>query len=184
MDLNKLIAGCKKNERKSQHFLYNFYKDKLFALCLKYCRSKEEAQDNLQDSFITIFKKIETYKGKGSFEGWMKRITINKAIDRYKKEPYLEPIDNYQIQEETSIDDDGLKVSLTQMLALVQELPDRYRLVFNLYELDDYSHQEIATILNISQGTSKSNLHRAKVILKNKINALTTSYQNTIANGY
>lgn len=184
MDLNTLITGCRKNERKSQQFLYNLYKEKLYALCLKYCRSKEEAQDNLQDSFITIFKKIESYNGKGSFEGWMKRITINKAIDRYKKEPYLEPIDNYQIQEETSVDEDGLKVTLAQMLALVQELPDRYRIVFNLYELDDYSHQEIAAILNISQGTSKSNLHRAKVILKNRINALATSYQNSIANGY
>lgn len=184
MDLKKLIAGCKKNERNSQEHLYNLYKDKLFALCLKYCRSKDEAQDNLQDSFITIFTKIESYKGKGSFEGWMKRITINKAIDRYKKEPFLQPIDNYQITEETNIDEDTLKVSLSQMLALVQDLPDRYRLVFNLYELDDYSHNEIATILKISEGTSKSNLHRAKSILKNKINALTSTYQNNIVNGY
>ena len=113
MDLDKLIAGCKNSERKSQQTLYNLYKDKLFALCLKYCRSKEEAQDNLQDSFITIFNKMETYKRKGSFEGWMKRITINKAIDRYKREPYLESIDNYQIkQEETSIDTEDLIVSL------------------------------------------------------------------------
>lgn len=185
MDLEKLITGCKKGDRKSQQTLYNLFKDKLFALCLKYCRSREEAQDNLQDSFVTIFVKIKSYKGTGSFEGWMKRITINKAIDRYKKERYLESIDNHQIKgEDTAIEEENQQLSLNQMLGLVQELPDRYRLVFNLYELDDYSHKEIAKILNISQGTSKSNLHRAKVILKDKIIALTASQKNSIANGY
>ena len=185
LDLNQLIKKCQNNDRKAQHSLYKLYKDKLYALCLKYCKNHDEAQDNLQDSFITIFKKIDSYKGKGSFEGWMKRITINKAIDRYKREPYLEPIDNYAVaQEDTQIDEDTLPVSLQNMLALIQELPDRYRLVFNMYELDNYSHQEVSELLNISVGTSKSNLHRAKIILKEKITALTTPKTNTIANGY
>lgn len=185
MDLKILIEKCKKGDRKAQHSLYNLFKDKLYALCLKYCKSRDEAQDNLQDSFITIFQKIDGYSGKGSFEGWLKRITINKAIDRYKREPYLEPIDNYHVAaEDTTVDEKETHITLQVMLSLIQELPDRYRLVFNLYEMDNYSHNEISEILGVSEGTSKSNLHRAKVILKHKITALTATQNNAIANGY
>lgn len=185
MDLKILIEKCKKGDRKAQQSLYNLFKDKLYALCLKYCKNKDEAQDNLQDSFITIFQKIESYSGKGSFEGWLKRITINKAIDRYKREPYLEPIDNHHVaQEETTVDEKETHISLQVMLSLIQELPDRYRLVFNLYEMDNYSHKEISEILSVSEGTSKSNLHRAKVILKQKITALTATQKNATVNGY
>ena len=128
--------------------------------------------------------KINTYKNAGSFEGWMKRIVINKAIDRYKRKPYLESIDDHQVQEEdTTIDQDDTAIPLQTLLKLVQELPDRYRLVFNLYQLDNYTHKEIAMALNISQGTSKSNLHRAKLILKERIIALTAAQKNSIVNG-
>ncbi|EAQ38675.2 RNA polymerase sigma factor, sigma-70 family [Dokdonia sp. MED134] len=151
---------------------------------MKYCKNRDEAQDNLQDSFVTIFTKINTYKNAGSFEGWMKRIVINKAIDRYKRKPYLESIDDHQVQEEdTTIDQDDTAIPLQTLLKLVQELPDRYRLVFNLYQLDNYTHKEIAMALNISQGTSKSNLHRAKLILKERIIALTAAQKNSIVNG-
>lgn len=185
MDLKILIEKCKKGDRKAQHTLYNLFKDKLYALCLKYCKSRDEAHDNLQDSFITIFQKIDSYSGKGSFEGWLKRITINKAIDRYKREPYLEPIDNYHVAaEDTTIDEKETHITLQVMLSFIQELPDRYRLVFNLYEMDNYTHNEISEILGVSEGTSKSNLHRAKVILKQKITALTATQNNVIANGY
>jgi|TARA_R100000544_G_C2216519_1_gene54905 RNA polymerase sigma-70 factor (ECF subfamily) len=185
LDLNHLIEKCKKGDRKAQQLVYNLFKDKLYALCLKYCKNKDEAQDNLQDSFISIFQKINTYSGKGSFEGWLKRITINKAIDRYKREPYLEPIDYHQVaQDDTTIDDKDLGIDLNQMLLFIQELPDRYRLVFNMYELDNYSHREISQILEVSEGTSKSNLHRAKVILKQKITAFMATQKNSIANGY
>ncbi len=185
LDLNHLIEKCKKGDRKAQQMVYNLFKDKLYALCLKYCKNKDEAQDNLQDSFIRIFQKINTYSGKGSFEGWLKRITINNAIDRYKREPYLEPIDHHHVaQEDTTIDDKELSIDLNQMLMFIQELPDRYRLVFNMYELDNYSHREISQILEISEGTSKSNLHRAKIILKQKITAYMATQKNSIANGY
>ncbi|ANH60156.1 ECF RNA polymerase sigma factor SigE [Dokdonia donghaensis DSW-1] len=151
---------------------------------MKYCKNRDEAQDNLQDSFVTIFTKINTYKNAGSFEGWMKRIVINKAIDRYKRKPYLESIDDHQVKEEdTTIDQDDTAIPLQTLLTLVQELPDRYRLVFNLYQLDNYTHKEIAIALNISQGTSKSNLHRAKLILKERIIALTAAQKNSIVNG-
>nr|WP_299209226.1 RNA polymerase sigma factor [uncultured Dokdonia sp.] len=184
MELIQLIDKCKKSDRQSQQILYNTYKDRLFALCLKYCKNRAEAEDNLQDSFIKIFQSIKTYSGKGSFEGWMKRITINKAIDRYKKEPFIESITDQHLKEETTIDIDETSISLQQMLALIQELPSRYRLVFNLYELDNHTHVEISEILGISVGTSKSNLHRAKIILKEKIASVyTTTKKNSIVNG-
>lgn len=142
-----------------------------------------QAEDNLQDSFVTIFQKIDSYKGKGSFEGWMKRITINKAIDKYKKEPFFDSIEDRQIKDETLVNEDQAHIPLDQLLEFVQELPSRYRLVFNMYQLDNYSHQEISEKLNISIGTSKSNFHRAKVILKEKITTYNLTINNSIANG-
>ena len=184
MELEKLLKKCKKGDRKAQQSLYNLYKDRLFALSMKYCKNRDEAQDNLQDSFVTIFTKIDSFKNAGSFEGWMKRIVINKAIDRYKRKPYLESIDDHQIKEDDiAIDEDNITVPLQTLLTFVQELPDRYRLVFNLYQLDNYTHKEIAASLNISQGTSKSNLHRAKMILKERIIALMAAQKNSIVNG-
>jgi len=184
LELEKLLKKCKKGDRKAQQSLYTIYKDRLFALSMKYCKNRDEAQDNLQDSFVTIFTKINTYKSTGSFEGWMKRIVINKAIDRYKRKPYLESIDDHQIEEnDTTIDEEDTAIPLQTLLTLVQELPDRYRLVFNLYQLDNYTHKEIAASLNISQGTSKPNLHRAKMILKERIIALMAAQKNSIVNG-
>ncbi|MBQ0736429.1 RNA polymerase sigma factor [Aquimarina celericrescens] len=169
MDIKKLIKKCQKNNRKAQSELFYLYRDVLFALSLKYCKNYSEAEDNLQDAFITIFSKINQYNFKGSFEGWMKRITINKAIDKYKKTPYVDNLIREDTIEDVIIDTEELQLSLDELLVYIQGLPDRYRLVFNLYELDGYSHKEIATMLTISEGTSKSNLHRAKSILKTKI---------------
>jgi RNA polymerase sigma-70 factor (ECF subfamily) len=127
-----------------------------------------EAEDNLQDAYLTIFKKIGQFKSKGSLEGWMKRITINTALQRYRSAGVFDIINEDQIEDVTvEVDDD--EMSIDYLLNIIQELPDRYRLVFNLYALDDYSHKEIAAMLTISIGTSKSNLARARLILKEKI---------------
>ena len=140
----------------------------MFSLCLKYSKNYAEAEDNLQDAFLTIFNKIDQYKSKGSFEGWMKRIVINTALQRYRKESVLDVIKDDNIKDEVvEVDDENL--SLDFLLSIIQKLPDKYRLVFNLYVLDGFSHKEIAKMLNISVGTSKSNLSRARVILKEKI---------------
>ncbi len=172
LELEQLIKACRKNNLKAQGDLYQKYKDTLYILCLKYSKNSDEAQDNLHDSFIEIFNSIKKYKGKGSFEGWMKRITINQAINKYKKErPFNIEIKN-DILEDTTVTEDDLDIKLDSILNCIQELPDQYRLVFNLYQLDDYSHKEIADLLNISVNTSKSNLHRAKAILKEKITTL------------
>lgn len=173
MELNELIRLCKQQNRQAQSEIFLRYKDVLFTLCLKYCKNTAEAEDHLQDSFIKIFQSISRYANKGSFEGWMKRIVINGAIDRYKKDLYTVAVDEERTaQEDTQIDQDAMQIPLQTILHLVQELPSRYRLIFNLYELDGYSHKEIAVQLGISAGTSKSNLHRAKLILKEKVLAL------------
>lgn len=169
MNLTDLINECKKNNREAQNELYRRYKDTLYLLSLKYCRNEVEAEDNLHDAFITIFLQIKSFKNIGSFEGWIKRITIFKAIDKYKKiKPIAIEIKN-DILEDTSITTEITQLSIEALLKIIQELPDQYRIVFNLYQLDDYSHREIAQILNISEGTSKSNYHRAKIILREKI---------------
>lgn len=168
MSLEQLIERCKNNDAQAQSQLYKLYASKLFSICLKYSRNYVEAEDNLQDAYLTIFKKIHTFKGRGSVEGWMKRITINTALQRYRSAGVFDIINEEQIEDVTvEINDDDISIDF--LLNIIQELPDRYRLVFNLYALDDYSHKEIAEMLNISTGTSKSNLARARMILKNKI---------------
>ncbi len=168
MDLNQLINDCKNNDRKAQEQLYKLYSPKLFAACLKYSRNYTEAQDNLQDGFILIFKKIEQFSFKGSFDGWLKRVMINNVLQQYRTQPFLSLVKE-DIPEDSEVEIDDENISLDYLLKIIQELPDRYRLVFNLYVNDDYSHAEIAEMLSINIGTSKSNLSRARMILKEKI---------------
>jgi len=166
--LEQLIHECCKNNTKAQEQLYRLLAPKLFSVCLKYSRNYEEAQDNLQESFLIIFDKINQYKKIGSFEGWAKRIVINYVLQQYRKQNVFEIVsENIADDEELEIDDEN--ISLDYLTKIIQELPDRYRLVFNLYVLDDYSHKEIAEMLHINIGTSKSNLARAKAILKEKL---------------
>lgn len=168
MSLNQLIHNCKKQDIKAQEQLYRLYANKLFAVCLKYSSSYQQAEDNLQDGFMTIFDKIKQYQDKGSFEGWMKRIMINTTLQKYRKQTVFE-IFNEDHLKEPAIEIDEEEVSVDYLLVIIQELPDRYRQVFNLYALDGFSHKEISEMLHISTGTSKSNLARARMILKEKI---------------
>ncbi len=170
MVLEKLIKDCQKNNSFSQEQLYKLFSAKLFAVCLKYSNNYAEAQDNLQDGFIIIFNKIQQFEFKGSFEGWAKRIMVNNALQKFKKTRYLEVITDdltEDIIDDVNFDDD--EISMDFLLNCIKELPERYRLVFNLYVMDDYSHKEIAEMLNITIGTTKSNLARARMILKDKI---------------
>lgn len=156
----------------AQSQVYQLFSDKLFAVCLKYSNNYEDAEDTLQDSFLVIFDKIKQYKKKGSFEGWLKRITINTAIQKYRNKSTLQIVKEPVSDEETNdIYFEDQHLTIDYLLNLIQQLPDRYRLIFNLYVLDNFSHKEIAEMLNISEGTSKSNLSRARALLKNKIEA-------------
>ena len=138
-------------------------------MCLKYAQNYEDAEDVLQDSFILIFNKIDQYKGNGSFEGWLKRITINVALQKYRQRKKLQVVRNEEVESETTVELEE-EIETDFLLNLIQQLPNQYRLVFNLYVLDHFSHKEIAEMLQISEGTSKSNLSRARAILKQKIN--------------
>lgn len=140
----------------------------MFAVCLKYSRNYEEAQDNLQEGFLLLFEKISQYQFKGSFEGWAKRVVINYVLQQYRTKGVFEII-NENIPEQEEIEIEEEQISLDFLTQIIQELPDRYRLVFNLYVIDGYSHKEIAEMLEINIGTSKSNLARAKAILKERI---------------
>ena len=169
MSLDQLIQKCKKNDTKAQSDLYKLFSSKLFALCLKYSRNHVEAEDNLQDAFVTIFEKISQFKHKGSFEGWLKRIVINTALQRYRSKGVFIIVNENNIEDVSIEIEDNDDIDVDYLLLIIQELPDRYRLVFNLYVLDGYSHKEIAKMLDITTGTTKSNLARARLILKNKI---------------
>jgi RNA polymerase sigma-70 factor (ECF subfamily) len=171
LKLKKLIKQCQDKELKAQKALYEIYSSKLFSLCLKYSKNYAEAQDNLQDAFISIYENIHQFKHKGSFEGWMKRIVINTALQRYRNQKVFSL--NYEenlIQPENDYSENN--ISLNELLKCIQELPNRYRMVFNLYVLDGYSHKEIAEMMEISVGTSKSNLARGRQILKDKVNSI------------
>jgi len=169
VSLEKLINNCKKGNRKAQEELYRKYSGVLFGMCLKYSRNKTEAEDNLHDSFMTIYSKIGQFTNKGSFEGWMKRITINTVLQKFRKEQHLNVVSE-NLGEEVDIEDDFIEdIKLSTLLGYIQELPNKYRITFNLYVLDGYTHKEISALLGTSTGTSKSNLARAKMILKEKI---------------
>jgi RNA polymerase sigma factor (sigma-70 family) len=180
LGLKKLIEKCANNDRKAQAEVYQLFSGKLFALCLKYSKNYVEAQDNLQDGFITIFNKIGQYNSKGSFEGWMKRIVINTALQKYRGKNILSLVTE-EIPDQVIIEIDEDTVSLDFLLGIIQELPDRYRMVFNLYVLDGYSHKEISIKLSITEGTSKSNLSRGRLILKEKLKKNQFDQQEIIA---
>ena len=174
MGLDQLIKKCKKKNPQAQEQLYRLFSSKLFSICLKYSNDYSSAEDTLQDAFITIFDKINQYKNQGSFEGWIKRITVNTVLQRYRKEKVFELINENNVEDVTiEIEEDT--ISIDYLLKIIQELPNRYRLVFNLYVLDGYSHKDIAEMLDINVGTSKSNLARARQILKQTIETYKTT---------
>lgn len=171
MGLEELINECKKNHPKAQEQLYHLFAKKFFGVCLKYSNNYDDAQDNLQDGFLIIFNKIDQFSHKGSFEGWAKRILINNALQKFRGVRFMEVLDDTIADVEVEIDDEN--ISLDYLLQIIQELPNQYRIVFSLYVLDGYSHKEISEMLSISVGTTKSNLFRARLILKEKIEKLT-----------
>jgi RNA polymerase sigma-70 factor (ECF subfamily) len=167
-----LIEGCMKGNRQMQYELYERFAPKMFGVCLRYAANTEEAEDILQEGFIKIFKKMGSYRGDGSFEGWIRRIFVNTAIEQFRKKTYLQPITE---QEESTIE--GKYISVLDHLAekdiiqLIQKLSPGYRTVFNMYVIEGYTHKQIAEALGISEGTSKSQLSRAKLILQDLVKA-------------
>jgi RNA polymerase sigma-70 factor (ECF subfamily) len=153
-----------------QQELYQRFASKMYGVCLRYAGSAEEAEDVLQEGFIKVFNKIGSFRGDGSFEGWIRRIFVNTAIEYYRKKIYLQPITEY---EEDTLEGKYLsvldKLEEKDIIQLVQQLSPGYRTVFNMYVIEGYSHKQIAEALGISEGTSKSQLSRAKQILQDMV---------------
>lgn len=170
-DLEILIRQCQENRRSAQEEIYKKYSSVLFSVCLRYTNSYEDAQDVFQDGFIMIFNKINQFRFEGSFEGWLKRIMVNTCIERHRGKNHLYIINEEIIADENSdeMELESEEYNYADLLEFVRALPDRYQQVFNLYAIEGYSHQQIADLLKISVGTSKSNLSRAREKLKDLI---------------
>ncbi len=168
--LDDIIKGCIAGKPEAQEALYKKYSGKLFGISLRYTKDYSAAEDVLHEGFIKIYKNISNFKGTGSFEGWIRRIIINTALERFRKHFQMYSISDVN-EAEDSIKYNHILTELAakDLLKLIQDLPTAYKMVFNLYAIDGYTHKEIGTILNISEGTSKSNLSRARKILQAKL---------------
>jgi RNA polymerase sigma factor (sigma-70 family) len=162
-----LITGCIQGDRKMQYELYQRFAPKMYGVCLRYAANAEEAEDMLQEGFVKVFRKLDSFRSEGSFEGWVRRIFVNTAIEQFRKKNYLQPITE---REEATVEGSYLSVldnlAERDIIGLVQQLSPGYRTVFNMYVVEGYTHKEIADALGISEGTSKSQLSRAKLILQ------------------
>ena len=169
-DLKPVISACIAGNRKAQAKLYHHFAPKMFGVCLRYSGDAHEAEDNLQDGFIKVFTNLKSFREEGSFEGWVRRIMINVSLEKFRKQNKLFPVEDVSVYDSANLSDDIVaKISSEDLLKLVQQLPPRYRLVFNLYVFEGLSHEEIAKEMSITKGTSKSNLARAREILKKKV---------------
>jgi len=169
-----LIKGCIAGERSSQARLYHLYSRKMMGVCLWYARNREEAEEILQDGFIRVFTYIHKYTGKGSLEGWIRKIMVNAALLKYRNKSSLRVVIEFnpaihEASEEYSIIE---LMGAKELVTLVQTLSPAYRLVFNLYVLEGMKHSEIAALLGISEGTSKSNLADARAILRKALTVI------------
>lgn len=166
----EIIEGCLANKASAQEDLYNLYSRRMMSVCLRYTKSRFEAEDIFHEAFVKVFKNISYWKG-GSFEGWVRRIFVNTAINHYhKNKKFFDHVDASEAEFNIpSLDDAISHISTQELLQLINKLPEGYRLIFNLYAIEGYSHKEIASMLNIAEGTSKSQLSKAKIFLKNLI---------------
>ncbi len=172
-DLKKIIEQCVSGNERAQGKLYELFAPKMFGVCLRYATDSAEAEDNLQEGFIKVFKYLERFRHEGSFEGWMRRIMVNVSLEKFRKQHFMYPVEDIEIYEGNVFSNDTLdEISVQELIGLIQELPPRYRMVFNLYVMEGMSHREIAKEMNISEGTSKSNLARAREILQRKVKNL------------
>lgn len=175
----QLIEACIKGERQSQSRLYNLYLQKMFVVCLRYSKNREEAEEILQEGFTRVFECLHQYKHAGSFEGWMRKIMVNCALQKYRSKGNLRPV--IDLDENTTDfvahEDIISKIGAKELLNMVQQLPRGYRTIFNLYVFEGMKHREIAELLNISEGTSKSNLSDARSILQKAVNKSLQSSQ-------
>jgi RNA polymerase sigma factor (sigma-70 family) len=174
---DSILEGCIAGKRSAQSLLYKKFAATMLGVCIRYSSSRDEAEDIVQEGFIKIFQSIKSFRREGSFEGWMKRIMINQALNHYRKSrkiPYHSVIE--EINETEILDYEEQEppdtIPADKLLALIQKLPEGYRMVFNLYVFEEYSHKEIAESLNVTESTSKTQLLKARRLLRKKISEL------------
>jgi RNA polymerase sigma factor (sigma-70 family) len=182
----ELIEGCIHGDQKFQYMLYRKFAPTMLAVCRRYTNSLEDAEDVLQDGFIKVFNNLDKYRRDGSLEGWVRRIMVNTALNQYRsnlKTLYQLDIDELQQVIEDARPSNFDKLNANVLLKMIETLPDGYKLIFNLYEIEGYAHKEIAEMLNISINTSKSQLLKARRVLQKKLEELTT-HENKVLERY
>lgn len=179
MNDSQLITACKKQDRSAQKVLYKRYAPKMMAVCLRYCKDYDTAKDLLHDGFLQVFTQIGSYAGKGSFEGWLRRIFVNVALENYRRvQREINFYNEYSHNEAETAEtpgDDPLEIGdvpREEIMKIIQELPDGYRTVFNMIIFEDMSHKEIASKLGITEGASRSQFFRAKEILQKRVHSI------------
>ncbi|MEP6950245.1 MAG: sigma-70 family RNA polymerase sigma factor [Ginsengibacter sp.] len=177
-ETRKLIEGCLEGDRLSQNLLYNLYSKKMFVVCLRFAKNREEAEEILQEGFVRVFEFMHQYKFSGSFEGWIRKIIVNCALRKFKSKGQLHGLTRIDATALDNIGNENIisQLGTKELLLMVQRLPPAYRMVFSLYVFEGMKHREIARHLNIAEGTSKSNLSDARLLLQKAVkNSLQTS---------
>lgn len=174
MEDSALVKKCLKGDARAQRALFEKFAPKMLGVCLRYAKNTEQAEDILQDGFVKVFTKLSNYSGNGSLEGWIRRIIVNTALDEIRR--------NVKFKDNVNVDDVDYKLELDShiveglaaedLMKIVNDLPDGYKVVFNMFAIEGYSHKEIAMQLNISENTSKSQYSRARAYLKVKLEEL------------
>ena len=169
-----LIDSCKRGDRASQKVLYDSLAPKMFSICIRYIGDRTAAQDVLQDGFVTLFSKLDSFKGEGSFEGWARRIFVTTALMELRKKDALKMSEELEVVRGVKAETVGQveNISYRELMSLVTSLPPGFRTVFNLYVIEGYSHKEISQMLEITETTSRTQLRRARLWLQDKIKSL------------
>jgi RNA polymerase sigma-70 factor (ECF subfamily) len=166
----EIVYRCLQQDVLAQNELYRWYAGKMMAVCMRYARNRDAAADIMQDGFVKVFINLKSFKGEGSFEGWIKRIMINTALKQYRKDlKFKNDVDIDSAYNLTFESDIVSRISAKELMGHIQELPDGYRTIFNLYVVEGFQHNEIEELLGISEGTSKSQLSRARNYLMQTI---------------
>lgn len=169
MDLEEIIEGCKKGKPKAQKALYDMFSKRLFGVCLRYCRCRQDAEDVFQEAFVKVLNKIDKYKNIGSFEGWMRKLFINQALNyyRYDKRQFQISDDDIDIPSEDKENDGYIDdYSINKILDAIQQLSNQQRIVFNMIEVEGNSYEEVATLLEVSQECVRTHNFKAKKKLR------------------
>ena len=172
-DFKNIIEDCVSGNVRAQETLYNLLAPKMFGVCLRYSKDYTEAEDSLQEGFIRVFTYLKNFRHEGSLEGWVRRIMVNVSLEKFRKQNVMYTVEDISIYDSKHSSNDTIeKITADELIELIQELPPRYRMVFNLFVMEDMSHKEISEMMQISEGTSKSNLARGREILKRKVTEL------------